>query len=137
MSSVFGARRFDRSPVTAGLVVGDVLVLAAFLIVGELQHGVSPIENPLLVADTIAPFLVGWVVGSLVVGAYGTRARQSVWDAALLAGGTWLVAAAIGLLLRSTRYFHGSAPWTFAAVVTSVGLFSFVLWRGVVALFTP
>ncbi|WP_458206601.1 DUF3054 domain-containing protein [Haladaptatus sp. NG-SE-30] len=131
MSSVFGARRLDRSPVTAGLVVGDLLVLATFLAIGELRHNVNPIEMPMIFADTLTPFLIGWIIASLVFGTYGTRARRSVRDAVLLTGGAWIVAAGIGLAIRSTRYFHGSAPWTFAAVVTGFGLVFFVGWRAV------
>ncbi|WP_227376141.1 DUF3054 domain-containing protein [Haladaptatus halobius] len=133
MSSVFGSRRFDRSQATAGLVVGDLLVLATFLAIGELRHDVNPITSPLVFADTIAPFFIGWLVAALALGTYGSRARQSVRDAVLLAGGTWIVAASIGLLLRSTRFFHGDSPLTFAAVVTGFGLLFFVVWRGLAA----
>ncbi|WP_132058333.1 DUF3054 domain-containing protein [Halorussus amylolyticus] len=125
--------RFDRSPGTARLALGDLLVLAGFLILGSLNHGVDPITMPGRVAGTIAPFLVGWVVGALALGAYAPGATRTARTSILRAVGAWLVAAPIGLALRSTAYFHGSSPWTFALVVTGVGVLSFSTWRGAVA----
>ncbi len=136
MSSVFGVRRFDRSPATAGLVVGDLLVLSGLLLMGSLRHNENPIETPLLFADTVAPFLVGWIVASLLVGAYSKRARQSPRAAALFGGGTWIVASLIGAGLRATSLFHGDSPLSFVLVVTGIGLVFFVIWRGVVAVVT-
>lgn len=125
--------RFAPSSGTVRLAVGDVLVLVGFLVIGELRHGVNPVESPLVVADTIAPFLVGWVVASLALGAYAPGATRTVQRAAVRAAGAWVVAAAIGLALRSTAYFHGNAPLSFAMVVTGFGVVFFAAWRGAVA----
>ncbi|SIQ96643.1 Protein of unknown function [Haladaptatus litoreus] len=137
MSSVFATGRFDRSPATAGLVIGDVVVITGLLWMGSLRHDVNPMETPLLFADTLAPFLIGWVVASLVLGAYSGRARRSLRDAALLGGGTWIIAALIGTGLRATSLFHGNSPLSFVLVVTGLGLVSVVIWRGLVAAVTP
>lgn len=125
--------RLDRSPGTGRLALGDLLVLVGFIVAGELRHGVNPVESPLVVADTLAPFLLGWVAAALAVGAYARGATRTVGTAALRAAGAWVAAAAIGLALRSTALFHGSAPLSFALVVTGVGVVSFVAWRSAVA----
>jgi ABC-type arginine transport system permease subunit len=125
--------RFDRSTATAGLALGDVLVLASFLTMGSLNHGVDPVSMPGRVAGTVAPFLVGWVVASLVAGAYAPDATRTVRTAVLRAVAAWVPAAAIGLTLRSTEFFHGDSPWTFALVVTGVGIVSFSAWRAFAA----
>lgn len=125
--------RFDRSTATAGLALGDVLVLAGFLTMGSVNHGVNPISMPGHVAGTVAPFLVGWVVASLVAGAYAPDATRTVRTAVLRAVAAWVPAAAIGLTLRSTAFFHGDSPWTFALVVTGVGIVSFSAWRAFAA----
>lgn len=127
--------RFDSSPGTARLAAGDLAVLAGFLTVGSVNHGYDPVAVPGHVAGTVAPFLVGWVVASLAVGAYAPGATRTVRTAVLRAVAAWVPAAVVGLGLRSTAYFHGDAPWTFALVVTGVGTLSFSLWRGAVALF--
>ncbi|WP_115862657.1 DUF3054 domain-containing protein [Halorussus litoreus] len=125
--------RVARSSGTARLALGDLLVIVGFLTVGELNHGVSPVESPLVVADTIAPFLAGWVVAAVVVGAYAPGANRTVKTAITRVAGAWIIAAAIGLALRSTPFFHGSSPWTFALVVTGFGVTFLAAWRGAVA----
>lgn len=133
MSSAFGARRFDRSPATAALALGDLAVLTGLLAAGFLRHNESLVEAPVRFADTLAPFLVGWVAASLVVGAYSSRARSSVRSAVLVGGATWLVAVVVGATLRATDLFHGDAPLSFVAVVGGLGLVAFVTWRSVFA----
>ncbi|MFC7080896.1 DUF3054 domain-containing protein [Halorussus caseinilyticus] len=125
--------RFDRSPDTALLALGDLLVLVGFIVMGELRHDVNPAESPLVVADTLAPFLLGWVVAALAVGVYAPGATRTVRTAVQRVVGAWVLAAAIGLALRATALFHGDAPLSFALVVTGIGSVSFAAWRGAVA----
>lgn len=125
--------RVESSPGTARLALGDLFVLVGFFVLGELSHGVSPIASPLVVADTIAPFLIGWVVAALVVGAYAPGATRTVRVAVLRAAGAWVGAAAIGLALRATPLFHGVSPLSFALVVTGIGVVFFSAWRAAVA----
>ena len=127
------ASRFDWSPGTARLALGDLLVVVGFLVVGELRHDVNPVESPLVVADTVAPFLVGWVVAALVAGAYAPGATRTVKRAAIIAVATWVPAAAIGLTLRATGFFHGDSPLSFVLVVTTIGVVSLAAWRAAVA----
>jgi hypothetical protein len=49
------------------------------------------------------------------------------------AAGAWVLAAIVGLALRSTSLFHGDVPLSFALVVTGIGVASFSAWRGLVA----
>ena len=125
--------RVNRSSGTARLALGDLLVLVAFLVMGELRHGVSPIQQPLVVADTVAPFLVGWIVGAFAAGAYAPGATRTVKSAVVRAVAAWVPAAVIGLALRATGFFHGDSPLSFALVVTGIGVVSFSLWRAAVA----
>jgi len=129
----FLVSRVNRSPATLLLAVGDLLVLVGFLVVGELSHGVNPVESPLVVADTVAPFLLGWVVAALAVGAYAPGATQTVRTAVLRAASAWVGAAAIGLALRATTLFHGGSPLSFVLVVTGIGVVCFAAWRGAVS----
>lgn len=127
------ASRFDWSLGTARLAVGDVLVVIGFLVVGELSHNVNPLETPLVVADTIAPFLFGWVVAAFALGAYKPGATRTVKTAILRGALGWVGAAAIGLTLRATPYFHGDSPLAFAMVVTGLGVVALSTWRATVA----
>ncbi|USZ68592.1 DUF3054 domain-containing protein [Halorussus salilacus] len=125
--------QLDRSTGTLGLALGDLVVLAGFLTLGSMNHGVDPATMTGRVAGTVAPFLIGWVVAAPLVGAYAPDATRTVGTAAVRASLAWIPAAAIGLALRSTDFFHGGSPWTFALVVTGVGLASFVAWRAAAA----
>ena len=128
-ASVLGSR-VDSSAGTGRLALGDLLLLVGLLVAGSLQHNAT---DPLRIAGTIAPFLLGWVVGSIVAGAYAPGATENPKTAAIRATGAWLVAAAIGMLLRATSFFHGSSPPAFVLVVTGFGLVCFVVWRVAVA----
>lgn len=125
--------RFDRSPTTAWLVVGDAVVIVGFLLLGALRHGVNPLAQPLRVAGTVAPFLLGWLVAAPLVGAYAPRARRSVGTAAALGVVAWFPANLIGSALRATPYFHGNAPLAFVAVTFGVGAVFLGVWRAAVA----
>ena len=136
MSSAFRSvlsARVERSSTTAWVAVGDIVVIVAFLAFGALRHGVDPITQPLRVAGTVAPFLIGWVLAAPLVGAYAPRARQSVKMGALVAAAAWLPANLIGAALRATPYFHGQSPLSFVAVTFAVGAVFLATWRAVVA----
>lgn len=126
--------RIARSPTTVGIALVDIALIGVFVVVGELSHGVSPVESPLRVADTFAPFLIGWIVTSVLADTYGHRAFSSVKAAATVAGATWISAALLGQLLRGTALFHGDLTLPFTLVSIGAGLALLVPWRVLVAL---
>ncbi|WP_135819617.1 DUF3054 domain-containing protein [Halostella litorea] len=122
----------NRSPARRSvsvLVPGDALVVAAFLIVGELSHGIDPVAQPLHVLETIAPFLVGWAVAAPLVGLYDDGALATPTRTVRLTTAAWLGAANVGLLLRGSPYFVGGTTWPFPLVITGIGLLFLVTWR--------
>ncbi len=129
MSNAFETRRFDRSGTTAGLFIGDIVVLLALLTVGSLRHHDPILQEPLYFAGTVAPFLIGWLIAALVSGLYSSRARRSILVSVLYADGTWIPAALIGAALRATSYFHGESPLTFVLVMLGFGILFLTVWR--------
>jgi nucleoside recognition membrane protein YjiH len=125
--------RTGLAPASLPLFGGDLLVIAAFLTAGELSHGVSPVSQPLVVAETMVPFLVGWSVAALLLSLYDRSALTTPLHAARLAAGAWLGAANVGLLLRGSPYFQGGTSWPFPLVITGVGVVALVTWRVVAA----
>ncbi|WP_254537959.1 DUF3054 domain-containing protein [Halomarina litorea] len=121
--------RIDPSPTTLKVALGDVLLIAVFIVVGEFSHGVSVLERPLWVLGTAIPFYVGWALVAPLVGVYGRRAREQPWLAALLTAGAWTGAALVGQLLRGTDLFHGNLALPFVVVSIAVGLALLVPWR--------
>ena len=116
---------------------GDALVISLFVTAGSLSHGISPLSEPLAVAETVAPFLIGWFVAAPLVRAHERDAVATPARAARLAAGAWLGAANVGLLLRGSPYFSGGTTWPFPLVITGVGLLSLVGWRVAAGRFLP
>lgn len=126
--------RIDVSSISLGLAIGDAVLIGLFVVSGEISHGVDPITQTGVVIDTALPFYIGWVIASLAVGAYSHAARATPKRAALMAAGTWIVAALIGQGLRATSLFHGGFDVAFVLVSIGVGLVLLVPWRVVVSL---
>lgn len=116
----------DRT--TLLLAVGDVAVVAGLLLFGYRQHG-GTLTEPLAAAETIAPFLLGWLVAAPLAGGYAPDVASSATRAARVTTVAWLAAANVGLLLRSSPLFEGGAAWPFTLVITGTGIAVLVAWR--------
>lgn len=122
--------KIDRKK--ALVAVGDALTVLAFVSVGSYHHGNT---DPLHFVSAALPFVLGWFLVAPLAGAHGEFPSLRNEATSLL--GTWLVAALVGLGLRSTEVFVGDSPPTFGFVVVVVGGASLVVWRlGLVRLFT-
>jgi hypothetical protein len=121
------ASRVDRNPATVGLAVGDLALILLFFVLGELRHG-GVAALPTL-PSSAAPFLLGWVGTTLLLGLYGPPWRASLKDALVRTAGAWTGAVAIAQLLRSTPYLPGDASSAFVLVSLGVGLVLLVPWR--------
>ncbi|MFB6243713.1 MAG: DUF3054 domain-containing protein [Halobaculum sp.] len=132
-ASEFLDRRVDRG--TLPLAVGDVLVILLFLYAGTLQHATTvfpPTTASLLhLAEVAVPFLLGWVLVAVPVGAYSPGAGESAKASVPLAVRSWVGAAVIGLALRATPFLTGGVELTFAGVILVVGAVSLGLFRAV------
>jgi hypothetical protein len=128
-SEGFLAKRLDAG--TWPLAVGDVLVIALVLAAGTAHHhGVAFLQtNPLYLAGVLAPFLVGWAVASVPLGAYSPGAGESAKSAVPLALRAWLVADLLGLGLRATPLFRGGVEPVFAVVTVVTGGVALAAWR--------
>jgi len=127
------AARVDPTPLSAGLAVGDVLAIGAFVVAGEIRHGTDPVANPLLVADTLAPFLLGWALAALLGGLYTTDALKNPRRVLSWTVPAWVLATLVGHGLRATELFHGGTTLGFIAVTLGLGGALVVGWRLLVA----
>lgn len=108
--------------IDSGLIVG-------LLLFGQQHHGLSPIAEPVASLETVVPFLIGWIVVSLLTAVYAREVTASVARTARTTGIAWIAAANVGLIVRSSPLFDGSAIWPFNLVVTATGLAVLVCWR--------
>lgn len=109
------------------LAGGDLLMLLLFVVVGRISHGMTS-DWLVNVARIATPFVVGWALAALVVGAY----RPHLWPTpgAFLARSAlaWLLADGLAFVLR---HFVMQDRITLPFALTSIaftGLFLFV-WR--------
>ncbi|WP_336344460.1 DUF3054 domain-containing protein [Halalkalicoccus ordinarius] len=121
--------RFDRSATTALLLLGDLAIIVLQLSAGLRTHGIDPLASPAYTAETIAPFLIGWLLVAPLLGVYTDQVRESVAETALSVGIAWIAAALVGLGLRATPWLQGGAPAAFVAVTIGVGLATLLPWR--------
>jgi hypothetical protein len=122
-------RRIDAD--TWPLAVGDLLAIAAVLTAGTIQHNGVPFVtgNPLYLAGTLAPFVIGWVLVAPLVGAYSPGAGESAKAAVPLALRSWVVADVVGVAIRASPLFHGGWEPIFVAVTLVTGGVALGVWR--------
>ncbi|MFP8954340.1 DUF3054 domain-containing protein [Natrialbaceae archaeon A-arb3/5] len=111
------------------LAVGDVALLSGLVAVGQLTHGVNPITEPVASLETIAPFVIGWLVVTAIAGTYTRGISPSLLETARTITVVWLAAANVGFLLRASPAFTGSTVWPFPLVMVGLGLVVLGGWR--------
>jgi hypothetical protein len=129
--------RIDASPGTLALALGDLALIALFVVLGELQHGYNLLAQSGRVVGTAIPFVIGWVLTSVVAGVYAPAVYRSVRSAVSRTALAWIGAALIGQALRATSLFHGDFALAFVLVSLGVGLVLLVPWRAAVAFLSP
>ncbi|GAB7017445.1 DUF3054 domain-containing protein [Halostagnicola bangensis] len=118
---------FTREGVGLGVV--DIALLSGLVTYGHLHHGGNPLANPLGAVEAIVPFLIGWVLVSMLAGLYTRGVYADPARVARYATLCWIAAANLGLIIRSSPLFDGGAAYPFNLVITGTGLVVFVLWR--------
>jgi hypothetical protein len=126
------------SPVVARrtvlLVVGDALALLIFAALGRASHGEDAGLTALAqVAETAAPFIVGWFAVAPLFGTYRTQVTGALQPMLARTALTWLIAWPIGLGLRALIR-QTTIPVSFALVTFVTVLAIMSLWRGAFAL---
>lgn len=117
--------RIDQSAL--GLAGGDLLAILGVLTYGMLQHNTFTPERAF---GVYAPFLIGWLVGALVIGAYAAGAAESAKAAVPLGVRAWVLAALVGFGLRWTPLFPGGleAPFVLITLVLTGALIGGLRW---------
>lgn len=118
--------RLRISPAGYVLLTGDLVAFLLFVYYGKLAHHLPVTFIGML--ETLAPFLIGWLIAILLFRSYSPRAYESAGRLLLSTLLTWTVAAPIGLVLRS---WWTGVPITllFTAVTYFITLAFLLGWR--------
>jgi hypothetical protein len=125
----FLEQRIDAS--TWPIAVGDVVALLAFLFVGTLRH--STLEairaDPTIYLLAAGPFVLGWAVCALPIGAYSPGGGSAPNSSIPLAIRSWIPAAIVGLVVRTVAIPNRGVAPAFAAVMLVGGTVVLSVWR--------
>jgi len=113
------------------LLVGDLVALSAFLLVGEISHGFDPVADAGRFVLVAVPFLLGWTAFGSLAGAYSPGVLDSPRDLLVTTLVGWLLGDVFGQLLRSTAVLPGNADPAFFAVAFAFGSLFLLAHRGV------
>ncbi|HEY7123229.1 MAG TPA: DUF3054 domain-containing protein [Ktedonobacterales bacterium] len=117
----------------AALVVGDACSFLIFAAVGRASHDeAAGLAAFFLVAQTAAPFALGWYIVAPFFGVYRRANTSGVRRMLLRTALAWVCAWPVGLLLRGI--FKSEIPPVSFAIVTLIANLVFLgVWRGAFA----
>ena len=95
------------------LAVGDLLAILGVLTYGMIEHATFLPERAV---GVYAPFLIGWGVAAVLIGAYSAGAAESAKAAVPLGVRAWVLAALVGFGLRWTPVFPGELAIPFVLI---------------------
>jgi hypothetical protein len=111
------------------LLLGDLVALALFAILGRNTHdeaiGFGAVRA---VAGTAAPFLVGWLVGSLLLGALRAVTTATLLMMLRVVLASWIAGYPLAMLVRGLALGRTS-PLSFYIVAFIVPLLLLLAWR--------
>jgi hypothetical protein len=127
-TSTYLRTRVDPSASTAGLLVGDVLALGAFVFIGQqFGHSMQPLANPLAYLEALFPFVLAWVAVAVLGGLYTDDALSSLRRGLGWALPAWLVALPVAHGLRIL--VSDSTAVAFVVISAVVGGAFLLGWR--------
>ncbi len=111
-------------------IVGDVVMLLAFIVIGEQDHGF--LDDPTIVWTVLRALIVfglPWVVAALWCGALApvTRASYGRWLLATLQA--LLIALPLGIWLRALWLDRAVVPTLFISATLGFGTLFILGWR--------
>src|SRR5436305_15247496 len=108
--------------------IGDGAAILLFAALGRAAHDEH--GNAILhVLGVAAPFLVGWYVAAILLGAYRAPVFQRLGIGLCQTAGAWFVGGIIGLTIRSL--LEGRiVPFAFVLIALGFVMILLLVWRG-------
>ena len=121
---------FEKHAVALALLGGDLLAVILFVYLGQRDHDLVNQTNPLWgVLSTTGIFALPWAVAGWLLGAFPAPASLTARSLLARSLNTWLVAAPLGLLLRSYLLGRAVAPISFITATYVFGGLFLLGWR--------
>lgn len=121
--------RLPTSRFMAAVLVGDLVVLFAFVATGQYAHEYYFWEFPMHTVMVLLPFLIAWLVVAPLAGLFSRNRIHRYELTVVLVVIAWVAASLLGGLIRSTAYFPGGMPPSFLAATIAFGILFLVPWR--------
>lgn len=115
------------------VALGDLLCIALFVLLGEFQHYGVGAQAFVQFPGTYVQFLLGWLLVSVLAGAYAADALAGARTAAVRVAWTWVGAALVAQALRASPAFPSDFAVAFLVVSLVVGLGLLVPYRVLLA----
>lgn len=129
MATVYLGGRFKASRRTLGLAVGDIAMIALFVLLGELRHSGTLASG----VETFVQFGIGWLLVSVIAGVYSDQTLNGPRRAVVQVVAAWVIAAVIGQLVRLAMTPGSFIHPSFLAVSIGFGGAFLAGWRYVAA----
>lgn len=124
----FHLSRLPRWEIIA-LVLGDILAVLIFVIIGRLSHRMVSAEGNLLaIINTGIPFAIAWVLVGIATGQYRPAALHPVMNIILRTLLTGVLASPLGGFLRSV-WLGEALILSFLLVATSFSTLTVGIYR--------
>lgn len=111
------------------LAAGDLIALLLFVVIGQADHNTLNQSNPILGAlPNLVALAIPWLIVAFLLQAYPRKSMglaQFMGRSAL----AWLIAAPLGLWLRSILQNRAVIPVPFLIVTLLVGGLMLLAWR--------
>ncbi len=121
---------FGKHSVALALLGGDLLAVILFVYLGQRDHDLVNQANPLWgVLYTTGIFALPWAVAGWLLGAFPAPASLAARSLLARSSNTWLVAAPLGLLLRSYLLGRAVVPTSFITATYAFGGLFLLGWR--------
>ncbi len=102
------------------LVAGDIAALVAFGLIGLASH--EEAVSTEIVARSVVPFVVAWLVIGGIAGMFGSEARAGNFDPARFLA-AWLIAGIIAMINRAVIFDRELITAFFVIGIAGYGLF--------------
>lgn len=119
-----------RKNVDRWQIAGDVVMLLAFILIGEQDHGF--IDDPAIVWTVLRAVIVfggPWILAGLWCRAFAPVSRASLWPWWLATLQALLIALPLGIWLRALWLDRAVVPTLFISATLGFGTLFILGWR--------